>query len=112
MSRMESILVTFDTKHLFIGFKNGNLIQMSVDTHTVTRDYGIVYPKGIISMVQTRDGDWLIIGTSGGWVKIISMKGAEFTFPKFWYYMKFVYAIIMGPQDESFFVWVCDMDLI
>jgi hypothetical protein len=26
--------------------------------------------------------------------------------------MKYVYAIIMGPQDESCLVWVCDMDLV
>jgi hypothetical protein len=26
--------------------------------------------------------------------------------------MKQVYAIIMGPQDESCLMWVCDMDLV
>lgn len=79
MSRIGSILVTFDSKHLFIGFKNGNLTQLCVDTHTVTKDYGNVHPGSIISMAQTRDNNWLVIGTSDGWVEKISTIGAEIT---------------------------------
>ena len=104
MSRIGSILVAVDSKDLFIGFQNGNLTQVSIDTLTMTKDYGNVHPKIITSMAQTRDGNWLIIGTSDGWVKKISMTGPKVTSWKVCDSMKSVDAIIMGPQDESFFV--------
>jgi hypothetical protein len=112
MSRMESILAAVDSKDLFIGFQNGNLIQMCVNTHTVTKDFGNVHSDGIVSMAQTRDGNWLVVGTFDGWIKKISMTGVEVTSWQLCDRRKSVDAIIMGPQDQSFFVWIYDMDLV
>jgi hypothetical protein len=40
------------------------------------------------------------------------MTGAEFTSWQVCASKKSVDAIIMGPQDESFFVWICEMSLV
>jgi hypothetical protein len=57
---IQCLLVTTDSKSLFIGGKQGSLVQISIETNALLKNYGKIYDSEIVSMQVTANSHYLL----------------------------------------------------
>ena len=74
---LQTVTATRDCKYVFVGFFDGSLNQICVESQTVTKDYGKIHVDRIMRLQVTRDNKYLITGNEGGEAKIIEIESQK-----------------------------------
>jgi hypothetical protein len=102
---IRSLVTTWDSKHAFVGLKDGSLHRICLDREKVIKNYGKITDEEIISMAVTRDSNFLIASGFDGCLRKISITSQEVVKDFVGRCNIWIRIIELAPGDETLFVY-------